>query len=895
MSSNRQHEEDEGEDKPDVARKHPPSEKKRPSKKKITGTSATTQLISNVTTRQATSGSGSGSSHNDNATKDATKSPNKPERSTSTDKSLIPPNRFARASSLAYNNNKRISANNTGLSTEKSSNAQSTKEARKLEKSVTHRHGNQQDDDDADLILPSRRQDAKSGCTSMDQSVTSMDSLALERERVVAQTVFANNDDSDNNLAVDKSLKASLRQEQQDAAALHAGKSASAASYVQANPQRIRDGSSLDLVDGDDVENPLPRTPVTARQSATVSIQTTKPGAYQGNPGEGFRRNASICKDTFLATATSSGQASQPLFNDALSSTTDDTEDRKLPASLFANQASNTNDNTNDQLVQAKPVMDDEESCLPTSVAKSAQLYDKERQRRQLQWWVGASLVLAMLMVLGLLVGVIVRSQRDESPVKLVYVRTPDAAQTGIPTMAPTEFVVGLPETTIQTILVDTGSPQAQAYEWLQNDPYLMDYSESRKVQRFALAALFVATNTAYPEIRSWTNASNWLNYEIHECQWYSSPYSEDNAGLKCDTENRYVDLHLKENQLNGTLPPEVSLLTSLTRINLSHNQLKGVPSEIGMISSLESFQIENNTLTSLPSEFGMLTLLKQLHISDNTISGNVPSEIGLLTSLVELHIQRTSISGQLPTELGNLGQLHDLWAWNTKLTGTLPTEIGKMSGLTTIAMHNGVLEGLIPTELGLLENLEHLQLDAHNLAGSIPTELSQLRSIQFLSFGGNQLTSTIPTELALLSNTLRALRFYQNLLTARIPSELGRLSSLQRLELDGNNLSQNIPTELGQASRLVHLFLASNQLTGLLPTELASLPLLEHLTLNYNSHLEGPIPEEWEDLASGKIAEIFLTGVDITGVIPSGLCNIERLQVDCDADICGCGCGICQ
>jgi len=618
-----------------------------------------------------------------------------------------------------------------------------------------------------------------------------------------------------------------------------------------------------------------------------TSSQEIEPGAYQGQPGEGFRRNAPLSKHVFFATANRSGYATHQEMDLPLQKP----ENCNPNANLF-NDLDPTNDTSNEGLARAKAVdEEDEESMLPSCIAKPAEQLEKERKRRRSLWLVSVLLFLSVLLILALLVGLIVRSQRREAKEDIVDIAS------STPTTAPTDIIIsGLPKATTEIILSNIDAPQTRAYQWMLNDPQLMDYSNPRKQQRFALATLFytadnTTTTTNGRQYLTPKSAYDWLDYEVPECQWF---ITIDNVPSNCNAEDQYIHLFIKNYQLEGSLPPEISLLTNLITIDASDNQFRGgLPSEIGLLTSVVSLKLQNNTFKgSLPSEIGVLTGLTTLEVFDNAISGCLPSEIGSLSELKELHVQRSSISGQLPTELGYLNKLRDLWAWNTKLTGTLPTEIGRITTMNALAIFNGALSGTIPSELGLLENVEHLQIDAQNLTGSIPRELSQLKNIQFLSFEGNLLTSTIPEELGTLSNTLLAFRFYQNKLTGSIPTELGRLSLLDRLELDSNQLLQTVPTELGLLQRLALLYLANNQLSGVLPSELGLLQRLEKMTLNGNSRLGGSIPVEWEMIPN--LRELYLSEADVTGVIPPGMCELDRLQVDCDANICGCDCGVC-
>ncbi len=58
-------------------------------------------------------------------------------------------------------------------------------------------------------------------------------------------------------------------------------------------------------------------------------------------------------------------------------------------------------------------------------------------------------------------------------------------------------------------------SPQYKAFQWLLGDPSLMTYTDARKIQRFALATLYRATNGP-----GWLQRDGWLNYSVHECSW---------------------------------------------------------------------------------------------------------------------------------------------------------------------------------------------------------------------------------------------------------------------------------------------------------------------------------------------------------------------------------------
>lgn len=55
----------------------------------------------------------------------------------------------------------------------------------------------------------------------------------------------------------------------------------------------------------------------------------------------------------------------------------------------------------------------------------------------------------------------------------------------------------------------------------------------------------------------------------------------------------------------------------------------------------------------SIPSEVGLMTSLMSLQLSGNSFSGGVPSAIGLLSSLFYLDLSSNALRGRVPTEIG--------------------------------------------------------------------------------------------------------------------------------------------------------------------------------------------------------------------------------------------------
>lgn len=75
--------------------------------------------------------------------------------------------------------------------------------------------------------------------------------------------------------------------------------------------------------------------------------------------------------------------------------------------------------------------------------------------------------------------------------------------------------------------------------------------------------------------------------------------------------------LNLSNNNLSGSLPAEVRLLTKLRILDLSDNDFTGVPAEIGQLSDLRVLDLSGNSITGLPYEIGNLQQLERLDLSN--------------------------------------------------------------------------------------------------------------------------------------------------------------------------------------------------------------------------------------------------------------------------------------
>lgn len=119
------------------------------------------------------------------------------------------------------------------------------------------------------------------------------------------------------------------------------------------------------------------------------------------------------------------------------------------------------------------------------------------------------------------------------------------------------------------TTLGRLDTPQFQAFEWLIRDPNFDSYSNDRMLQRWALATFALGLRDADWNDKTATSRSGalilpealqtWVQY-THECTWF---YTNPDADALCDNQGRYRRIDLRSQNLAGTIPSEIALLSN--------------------------------------------------------------------------------------------------------------------------------------------------------------------------------------------------------------------------------------------------------------------------------------------------------------------------------------------
>jgi hypothetical protein len=304
--------------------------------------------------------------------------------------------------------------------------------------------------------------------------------------------------------------------------------------------------------------------------------------------------------------------------------------------------------------------------------------------------------IAALLGVIGLLLGLLLDSRKNEKTTLEVFIRSE------------------LPDYSREAIAADENSPQSKVVEFLEQDPQLDSYRAYRRLQRFALAVFYYDLNQS----RAWRNSSLWMSYSS-ECDWYSTRRNET-----CAPEDLLVALSLRDNILSGTIPAEIALLTNLKYLELSGNDIRGtIPREIDRISSMSRLILSDNDMTgTLPYELGGLNKLTHIDLSGNGFTGSIPD------------VMFSTRRDGRPTEDMEEGPRRDMEDG--------PRDTTKKGSLRRNMQERGAKDPLI----------EVVNFTNNRLTGSIPAGIGMSRSLQRLEFRGNNLNGTLPSSFSNLT-----------------------------------------------------------------------------------------------------------------------------------------------
>jgi len=467
--------------------------------------------------------------------------------------------------------------------------------------------------------------------------------------------------------------------------------------------------------------------------------------------------------------------------------------------------------------------------------------------------------------------------------------------------------------------LTTSGTPQNQAVNWLANlDAVQVNVptqliTDQRFLQRYALVTFYYATGGGN---NSWKESLQFLS-DQDECGWYERKVVLDFVqehtafGVACDATLSIRSLFIPKNGLQGSLPSELRLLTTLDFLSLTSNRISGslpdglkalirlafldvrdnslsgtVPQWLGDLSQLEVLGLSSNGFAgSIPGSFGSLGKLKTLALDDNAFTGNI-GFVNHLLQLQYLFASRNLFTGQVNDSfMSSLNQLRQVdLSFNNLRGDSIPLHLLQHRTMNTLDLADNAMVGSIPELTAENPMLTFLSLRRMGLTGTFPSSISNLRQLTHLDVYGNKFTGSIPNSLGNLIH-LTYLFLGENPFTAtqEFPPLFSQFSKLRELSLASANLAGTIPSWLSYLGQLRLLDLSGNSLVSTIPSNVWNLANLTYFLINDNSGLTGTIPSNIASPEKFDILALYHTG--LTGDVNS-FCqanpNMDLVAVDC-------------
>jgi hypothetical protein len=131
-----------------------------------------------------------------------------------------------------------------------------------------------------------------------------------------------------------------------------------------------------------------------------------------------------------------------------------------------------------------------------------------------------------------------------------------------------------------------------------------------------------------------------------------------------------------------------------------SNNLVGTIPREIGLLTDLTFLGMQRGGLTStIPTEIGRLTNLKVLDLDFNVLTGTLSTELLSLSSLTQLDVNNNFLSGSI-NGIGNFPDMAWLQLSNNLFTGTVPAAVGEYLNLSAFTLHETSIGGTMPEEV---------------------------------------------------------------------------------------------------------------------------------------------------------------------------------------------------
>ncbi|XP_027176022.1 leucine-rich repeat receptor-like protein kinase PXC1 [Coffea eugenioides] len=161
-------------------------------------------------------------------------------------------------------------------------------------------------------------------------------------------------------------------------------------------------------------------------------------------------------------------------------------------------------------------------------------------------------------------------------------------------------------------------------------------------------------------------------------------------VGVKC-TNGRVTALFLPSLNLRGPID-SLSSLDQLRLLDLHDNRLNGTLSPLIRCLNLKLLYLSGNDISGeIPPDISSLRRLLRLDLSNNNLGGPIPSQFSNFSRILTISLQNNALSGTIPKSLVSLQELKSLNLSNNEFYGAVPWDLLKRYGENSFAGNEGL------------------------------------------------------------------------------------------------------------------------------------------------------------------------------------------------------------
>ncbi len=226
----------------------------------------------------------------------------------------------------------------------------------------------------------------------------------------------------------------------------------------------------------------------------------------------------------------------------------------------------------------------------------------------------------------------------------------------------------------------------------------------------------------------NWSNKSNWLT-DAPLGWWHGVDTNSDGEVTSVNLNNNgltgtlpasigglesLTQLVVSNDGIGGTIPSSLADLRELNTVWIAGTDVTGqIPAGLGHTGLKQLYLHQNNLTGSLPPDLLNSSTLTYFTAVGNNLTGSIPPVETDDLPLGVLKLGDNRLSGSIPTSLGSLSDLSALLLHLNRLSGPLPSELGNLSRLEALTVQgNSAMAGSVPATFTALTRLREFRAD---------------------------------------------------------------------------------------------------------------------------------------------------------------------------------------